>query len=185
MPLIDSCARAREDSEDFVLSRAGGFQLDRLIEKDNIMKLVSNSFSSEGRNTPLLLLAASGMGKSTLLAQAVGSMRKGRQYDVLHSVFVGSVERSSDALAVGRALCVALSRDLAAAAESGVPAAEPRDPPDLPTDLQGICETLEWYLCALSELDRKVILLRVRAGQAEAQVMLRAPVARCTECRAD
>jgi len=169
VPLIDSCARAREDSEDFVLSRAGGFQLDRLIEKDNIMKLVSNSFSSEGRNTPLLLLAASGMGKSTLLAQAVGSMRKGRQYDVLHSVFVGSVERSSDALAVGRALCVALSRDLAAAAESAAgssrPAAQPRDPPDLPTDLQGICETLEWYLCALSELDRKVILLLVRAGK--------------------
>ena len=122
------------------------------------MKLVSNSPPSTGRNTPLLLLAASGMGKSTLLAQVVGSIRKGRHYDVLHSVFVGSVERSSDALAVGRALCVALSRDLAAAAESGAHAAERGDALELPTDLQGICAMLESLLGALSKLDRKVML---------------------------
>ncbi len=100
------------DAEEFVLSRAGGFRLERASELCQVRQLLADD-AAAARGTPLLLLAASGMGKSTLLAQMVQLTRQEGTYDVVHAVFVGSVERSTDALAVGRALCVSLSADLA------------------------------------------------------------------------
>ena len=104
------------DGEEFVLSRAGGFRLERASELRRVRQLLAEGCSGgENRcdggasaepHTPLLLLAASGMGKSTLLAQMVQAVRKEDLYDVVHAVFVGSVERSSDALAVGVCVCV-------------------------------------------------------------------------------
>ena len=105
------------DGEDFVLSRAGGFRLDRSAERENVLRLLAcqrREAASRQHNLPLLVLAASGMGKSTLLAQVVQAARDDPHYDVVHSVFIGSVEGSSDALCVGRALCSALSHDIGA-----------------------------------------------------------------------
>jgi len=101
------------DGEEFVLSRAGGFRLERASELRQVRQLLADDSAAAARGTPLLLLAASGMGKSTLLAQMVQLTRQEGTYDVVHAVFVGSVERSTDAIAVGRALCVSLSADLA------------------------------------------------------------------------
>ena len=119
-----------------------------------MLKLLLDRSSGE-LNTPLLLLAASGMGKSTLLAQVVKAVRLAGHYDVVHSVFVGSVERSSDALAVGRALCLALSQDLAAA--HGGSALDHGQ--ELPTDLQGICEALKGVCDAFDQKKRTVLLV--------------------------
>ena len=74
------------DGEEFVLSRAGGFRLERASELRRVRQLLAEGCSGgENRcdggasaepHTPLLLLAASGMGKSTLLAQMVQAVRK-------------------------------------------------------------------------------------------------------------
>jgi hypothetical protein len=148
------------DGEEYVLARAGTFKLERARELENVLNMLTTQFASHGAgsNTPLLMLAASGMGKSTLLAQVVQAARENGSYDLLHCVFVGSVEGSTDALNVGRALCMALSRDLAVRVggrcDTGL-----LDVENLPADMQGISGALSARLKALHELKLKVLLV--------------------------
>ena len=80
-----------------------------LLTRSATEKLVINALQL---SPIVLLLARSGQGKSTLIAQILSRQEIQSKWDVMHSVFVGSVEGSTILFRILTDLCLALYKDL-------------------------------------------------------------------------
>ena len=167
------------DGEAAVLERAGALLLARPTQAARVRQRLAT--------VPVVaVLAKSGTGKSTFVAQLVRELRSGvsgdgARFDVVHVVFVGAAEGSTSLFRVLGALCAALAADHAAAAAAAkaraadagegcggygwkeeeaaaaLAAAAAAPPHDL-LGLSGLLERLLQALCAPGPLARRVLL---------------------------
>ena len=99
------------DGEASILARSSVL-LERPDEVSRVERLLERVSGSVGG--PAVLVAKSGSGKSTFVAQLVACLRteKPRRYDIVHAVFVGSTAGSTSLFLVLTELCLALQADL-------------------------------------------------------------------------
>jgi hypothetical protein len=123
--------------EDTVLSRALGVLIERREAKQSVLKqLLDPSGPSVS-----LLLAGSGSGKSTFVAQLVQELRKSPHFECIAAVFIGAVEGSTHIFKVLHALC----RELQAHVDDD----DDDESVSMPDDMMGLQKKGELELCGI------------------------------------
>ena len=141
------------DNEAAVLSRAGSVYLERASTTAAALELVT---SAAGTRRPVVLLASSGAGKSTFLAQLVTKLRaSGSPFDAVHAVFVGATDGSTGIHRICSDLLAALQRSAGNASDDDD---DGEDGSAADNDFQSIAARLAARLAAAAE-GRKLCLL--------------------------
>ena len=130
---------------------------DSLLQREEqINRVLRLLMRHKGLTPPAVLLAKSGSGKSTFVAQLVSRLREQIQsvssvvtahFDVVHSVFVGSTAGSTSLYRVLRELCTTLKADLPDEVDRVVP-----------DDILSLGSLLAHFLNALADAGKRVLL---------------------------
>ena len=140
------------DGEASVLSRAKSL-LQREQQVNRVLQLLVHH---EGLTPPAVLLAKSGSGKSTFVAQLVSRLRKQiqsgssggtAQFDIVRAVFAGSTAGSTSLYRVLRELCESLKAELPDEANQVIP-----------DDILSLGSLLSHFLNALADGGKRVLL---------------------------
>ena len=140
------------DGEASVLSRAESL----LQREEQVNRVLQFLADQEGLTPPAVLLAKSGSGKSTFVAQLVSRLRKQiqsatsdgtAQFDVVRAIFVGSTAGSTSLYRVLRELCESIKTELPDEANKVIP-----------DDILGLGSLLSHLLNALADAGKRVLL---------------------------
>ena len=130
------------NGEGSVLERAGGALLERPGPARHVERLLDGGVA--------VVMAKSGSGKSTFMAQLVQRLRADARFEVLHCVFVGCAEGSTSIARVLAELCRAFCADLR---RHGLAA-----PDAIPDDVLGMSGLLASAMDSLVRSGRRVLL---------------------------